>query len=232
MCLIYDLCCESVFSPPTAPTPPMSQADGSQKLPSVDSAEWHLANEQRLVAIELQRVKVQSLEQTQQSANQQRVELELQREKDDVLNSKEGIQELDRQARQRWLDDAAQRQTEKLAAVELRRDRELTLQREKIKFRAQDRQRKLEEDAARRAEVRRVKEQQKAERGERSRLNSLAIVQQTQEALRLQGVARATRHRENTPRDEAGIRATAQSKRPADIQQAMGSGRLNGGRSR
>jgi hypothetical protein len=55
----------------------MSQADGSQKLPSVDSAEWHLANEQRLVAIELQRVKVQSLEQTQQSANQQRVELEL-----------------------------------------------------------------------------------------------------------------------------------------------------------
>jgi hypothetical protein len=135
-----------------------------------------------------------------------------------MLNSKEGIQELDRQARQRWLDDAAQRQTEKLAAVELRRDRELTLQREKIKFRAQDRQRKLEEDAARRAKVRRVKEQQKAERGERSRLinNSLAIVQQTQEALRLQGVARATRHRENTPRDEAGIRATAQSKRPAD----------------
>jgi hypothetical protein len=103
--MIYAVKVSSV--PPPLLTPPMSQADGSQKLPSVDSAEWHLANEQRLVAIELQRVKVQSLEQTEQSANQQRIELELQREKDDVLNSKEGIQELDRQARQRWLDDAA-----------------------------------------------------------------------------------------------------------------------------
>ena len=81
--------------------------------------------------------------------------------------------------------------------------------------------------------MRRVKEQQEAERGERSRLNSLAIVQQTQETLRLQGVARATRHcKENAPQDEARIKATGQSKRPADTHQGMGSGRLDGRQSR
>src|SRR6266487_1730581 len=101
-------------SPPLLP-PPMSQADSSQKLPRLDSPEWHLTNEQRLVTIELQREKVQDLEQTRQSVNQQRAELELQKEKDEVLNYKEEIRELDRQARQRWLDNAARRQTEKLA---------------------------------------------------------------------------------------------------------------------
>ncbi|KAH8800762.1 hypothetical protein F5884DRAFT_757608 [Xylogone sp. PMI_703] len=211
----------------------MSQADGSQGLPSLDNAEWHLASEQRRAAIELQREKVQDLEQMRQSANQHRAELELQREKDDVLNYKEGIRELDRQARQRWLDDAAQRQAEKLAAVELRRDKELTLQREKNeqrdlkeKTRAADRQRQ-------RAEVRRVKEQQEAERGERSRLNSLAIVQHTQETWRLRDEARATKLRgDNVLRDEADMRATGRSKRPADTRQATELGRLDSGRSR
>jgi hypothetical protein len=69
----------------------MSQASSSQKLPSPDSAEWYLANERR--------ERVLDLEDTQQIANQQRAEQEPQRGKGDVLNYKEGIQELDRQAR-------------------------------------------------------------------------------------------------------------------------------------
>jgi hypothetical protein len=86
-----------------------------------------------------------------------------------VLNYKKGIQELDRQARQRWFDD-------ELAAVN-KLKREKTKQRDLgEKLRARDRQRKLDDDAAKRAEVRRVKEKQEAERGERSRLNSLAVV--------------------------------------------------------
>ena len=104
--------------PPPLLTPPMSQASSSQKLPDPDSTEWHLTNEQRLIAINLRRERVRDLEQTQHIPNQQRVELELQRGQGDVLNYTEGIRELDRQARQRWLD-AARRQTEKLAAVEL-----------------------------------------------------------------------------------------------------------------
>jgi hypothetical protein len=200
----------------------MPEADDSQKLPRLDSAEWLLTNEQRSVAIKLQGKKVQDLEQTRQSAHQQRVELELQKEKDDVLNYKEGIRELDRQARQRWLDDAAQRQTEKLAAVD-KLKREKTEQRDlREKIRARDRQRKLDGDAARRAEVRRVKEVQEAERAERSRLNSLAIVQQTQDTLRLREEARAARRcGENISRADAGIKATGQLKRPADTQHAI-----------
>lgn len=60
------------MSPPPPPllSPPMSQADSSQKLPRLDSAERPLTNGQRLVAIELQREKVQDLEQTRRSANQ------------------------------------------------------------------------------------------------------------------------------------------------------------------
>ena len=86
-----------------------------------------------------------------------------------MLNYKKGIQELDRQARQRWFDD-------ELAAVN-KLKREKTKQRDLgEKLRARDRQRKLDDDAAKRAEVRRVKEKQEAERGERSRLNSLAVV--------------------------------------------------------
>jgi hypothetical protein len=219
--------------PPPLPTPPMSQGEGSQKLPSLDSAKWHLANEQRLAAIELQRVKVRDLELTRQGPNQQRIELELEGEKDNVLNYKDRIREVDRLARKRWLDDAAQQQMEKLAAVDkLRRER--TDQRDlRERCRARERQRKLDEDAARRAEVRRVKEQQEADREERSRLNSLAIVQQTQETLRLQEVARAMKHREeNIPRGEAGIRATGRSKRSADTQQATRSRQLEGGQSR
>jgi hypothetical protein len=53
--------------------------------------------------------RVLDLEETQQIANRQRAEQELQRGNGDVLNYREGIQELDRQARQRWLDDDARR---------------------------------------------------------------------------------------------------------------------------
>jgi hypothetical protein len=127
----------------------MSQASSSRKLPSPDSAEWHLANERRLVAIELQREKVRVLEQTRQIEQ----ELEIQRGKGDVLNQKERVRELDRQARQRWLDDAARRQTEKLAAVELRRDKLQGKKLEREKIREQERQRLLDDDAAKRLEV-------------------------------------------------------------------------------
>ena len=57
--------------PPPLLTPPMSQARSFQGLPSPDSAEWHLANERRLVAIELQKRKVRDLEQTRQITSQQ-----------------------------------------------------------------------------------------------------------------------------------------------------------------
>ena len=81
--------------PPLLLTPLMSQASSPLKLPSPDSSEWHLAKEQRLIEIKLQRETVLELEQTQQILNQQRVEQEFQRGKGDVLNYNEEIRELD-----------------------------------------------------------------------------------------------------------------------------------------
>ena len=43
-------------------SPRVSQVHSSQVQPGPDSAEWQVANRQRLVAIELQRGKVQELE--------------------------------------------------------------------------------------------------------------------------------------------------------------------------
>jgi hypothetical protein len=195
------------MAPPHQPllTPPVSQARSSQKLPSPDSAEWLLAHERRLHALELQREKVRDIEQKRQVVEQQR--LELQRGKVDVLEQKEKVWVLERQARQDL--------------------------REKIRERG--RQRLLDDDAAKRLEVRRVKAQLEAERGERSRLNSLAIVQQTQETWRLQEEARATKQRgQKALRDEADMRAGAQLKRPATTQVAIDSSpkRTNGRQSR
>jgi hypothetical protein len=147
-----------------------------------------------LHALELQREKVRDIEQKRQVVEQQR--LELQRGKVDVLEQKEKVWVLERQARQDL--------------------------REKIRERG--RQRLLDDDAAKRLEVRRVKAQLEAERGERSRLNSLAIVQQTQETWRLQEEARATKQRgQKALRDEADMRAGAQLKRPATTQVAIDS---------
>jgi hypothetical protein len=110
---------------------------------------------------------------------------------------------------------AARRQTEKLAAVELRRDKLQGKKLEREKIREQERQRLLDDDAAKRLEVRRVKAQLEAERGERSRLNSLAIAQQTQETWRLQDEARAMKQRgRNELRDGASIKAEGHLKRP------------------
>ena len=64
----------------------MFQASSSQKLPSPDSTDEQTEG-------------VMDLEETQQIASQLRAEQELQRGKGNVLNYKEGIQELDRQAR-------------------------------------------------------------------------------------------------------------------------------------
>lgn len=223
-------------------TPPTSQVCGSQKLPNPDSAEWHVANEQRLVAIELQRRKVDELEQRRQIAHQQRSEL--QRRKDEVWEQKEKVQELERQARQRKLDDSAARlevqraerlavaelrKEKRLAAVELQREKRLVaieIQREKFevldlreKIRERDRLRKLD-DAAARLELRRVKEQLEAARGEQSRLNSLAVVGRHRELWHSQDEARALRLREQKSLlDEAGMRAGGAYKRPAPGQQ-------------
>jgi hypothetical protein len=51
--MIYAM--KMAFPPPPLLTPPMSQASSSQKLPSPNSAERHLANEQRLIAIKPER---------------------------------------------------------------------------------------------------------------------------------------------------------------------------------
>ena len=144
-----------------------------------------LANERRLVAIEFRREKVRVLEQRHQITNKQ--DLEIQRGKGDVLNQRGRTRELDRQARQRWLDDAARRQTEKLAAFELRRDKLQGKKLERGKVQGQGWQHPLDDDdAVRRVGVQHVKAELEAERGEWSRLNRRAIVQQTQEAWRLQ----------------------------------------------
>ena len=82
---------------------------------------------------------------------------------------------------------------------------------EREKIRGRDRQRLLDDNTAKRLEVRRVKAQLEAERGERSRLNSLALVQQTQETWRLRDEARATKQLgQKALRDEAGIKAGGQ----------------------
>ena len=67
--------------------------------------------------------------------------------------------------------------------------------------------------------MRRVKEQQEAERGEKSRLNSLALVQQTEETWRLRDEARATKQK--ALQDEAGMKAGGHFKRPASTQEAI-----------
>jgi hypothetical protein len=77
------------------------------------------------------------------------------------------------------------------------------------------RQSKLDDAAARRLELRRAKERSKeqlqAARGEMSRLNSLASVEQDRELWRLQD----EKHREQRRlQDEAGIRAGGAYKRP------------------
>jgi hypothetical protein len=61
-----------------------------------------------------------------------------------LLNFKEGVRELERQARQCKLDDVARRlelqQAEKLAAIELRRDKLQAEKFEREKIREQERQ--------------------------------------------------------------------------------------------
>jgi hypothetical protein len=83
----------------------------------------------------------------------------------------------------------------------------------------QARQRKLDDVVTRRIELRRakdrVREQEAAVRGEKSRLDSLASVEQARELWRLQEKNHTERKR---LRDEAGIRAGGQFKRPAATQ--------------
>jgi hypothetical protein len=190
-------------------TPPPSQACSSQKLPSVDNAEWHLENERRLVAIELQKRKVEELEQRRQVARQQRSEL--QRRKDEGLAAA-------KLKKEKRLAAAELQREKRLVAIELQREKfEVLDLREKIQER--DRLRKLN-DAAARLELQRVKEQLQATRAEQSRLNSLAIIEQDRELWRLQEEARALKLREQKRlRDEAGMRAGGAYKRPISSQQ-------------
>jgi hypothetical protein len=83
------------------------------------------------------------------------------------------------------------------------------------------RQHKLDDALARRIERRRAKDQvrarEEAVRGEKSRLDSLASVEQSRELWRL----RDEKSRENKRlRDEAGVRAGGAYKRPLTSQQA------------
>jgi hypothetical protein len=83
-----------------------------------------------------------------------------------------------------------------------------------------DRQRKLDAAAARRLELRRVKEQLEAVREEKSRLDSHTTVERARELWRLQDEARALKLREQKKlRDEAGIRAGGPYQRPVARQQ-------------
>jgi hypothetical protein len=212
-------------------------------LPSPDSVEWHVENERRLAAIELQKRKVEDLELRRQAAHQQRSDLQRQKEKELQLKAK--VFELELQARQQKLDDAARRlelqRSERLAAAEIRKEKKLAavhlqrekrlaaieLQREKFqvlglkeKARERDRLRKLDDDAAR-LELRKVKEQLEAARGEQSRLASLASVEQGRELWRLQDGERALKLAEQKRlQDEAGMRAGGAYKRPFVGQQA------------
>ena len=90
------------------------------------------------------------------------------------------------------------------------------------KIRVLDRQRKLDDAATRRLELRRakerVKQQLEAVRAEKSRLDSLASIKQDRELWCLQEEARVEQRR---LRDEAGIRAGGPYKRPAATQQAI-----------
>ena len=170
----------------------MPRASSSQTLPDSDSAEWRLTNKPSLIAINLREERVPYLDQRLRVLNQHGLEVKLHRGQANVLNCKERIQEPDFQARRRWLHDVARRQIKKLAAVEFRRNKLQGEIFEKEKIRRQERQRLLDDTAAKRLEVRLVKAQLGTEQGESSRLNSLAIVQQTQETLRFQDEARST----------------------------------------
>jgi hypothetical protein len=99
-----------------------------------------------------------------------------------------------------------------------------------------DRERKLENATARRLELRRakdarrlelrrakdrVREQEAVVRGEKSRLDSLASVEQARELWRLQEETRDIKHRDRKRlRDEAGIRAGGAYKKPVASQEA------------
>jgi hypothetical protein len=128
--------------------------------PNTDSTEWHVANGQRLAAIELQMVKIRELGREAQH-----------RELDDPVRQRE----LQRLA-------AIELQSEKtLAAAEQRRVYIEGLRR-------QAEQTKLDA-AAKRLECKRAKDQvraqQEAFRGEKARLDSLASVEQSRELWRL-----------------------------------------------
>ncbi len=83
-------------------------------------------------------------------------------------------------------------------------------------IRKRDRQRKLDDAAARRLEVRKgkeqVREQQAAVRGEKARLDSLASVEQSRELWRLRDEYLREQKR---LRDDSGLRAGGAYKRPA-----------------
>ena len=138
--------------------------------PSTDSAEWHVANGQRLAAIELQKVK---------------------------------IRELEREAEHRELDDPVrQRELQRLAAIELQSEKSLAAAEQRLERRKAKDQVRAEQEAVRR---------------EKSRLDSLASVEQSRELWRL----RDEKSRENKRlRDEAGIRAGGAYKQLLASQQA------------
>jgi hypothetical protein len=123
---------------------------------------------------------------------------------------KERVNELERRVRQHKLDEAARQAELESEAGEAsdprKKYRELS---------SQARRRRLDNAAAERLEERRERQreqaQQAAARGEKSRLNSLASVEQARELWRLKDNDIREKKR---LRDEAGIRAVGAFKRP------------------
>lgn len=163
-------------------TPRVSQTLSSQEQPRPDSSEWQVINRKRLVAIALQKEKVQELE---REAQQRKLGDENRR--------------LAPRARQRQPDDANTRRVPQSEMFTVRTPEE--------KIREREQQRKHDEAAIKRIEQRKVAEQLATSRGEtrreEPRLSSPATVARNWELWRLENKARRLEQREQT----AGPRA-------------------------
>jgi hypothetical protein len=191
--------------------------------PSLDSAEWHIVNQRRLDAIELQRRKVEELEQKGKTR-----ELEHQARQRDLDNATKqlGLRQVERLAanelqKEERLAAIEARRVERLASIELRRGERLALIKlrrgKRLEVRRRAQQRKLDDATARRLEMQRLKEELAAVRTEKLRLDSLASEKQNRELWHSREQARVKQKR---LRDDAGIRAGGGYKRTVTIQQA------------
>ena len=185
-------------------TPRVSQTRSSLEQPRPDSSELQVANRKRLVAIALQKEKIQALEREAQ-----------QRKLDDVERAQQRKLNDGKRAQQRKLDDenrrlaprARQRQPDDANTRRVPQSEMFTVRTPQEKIREREQQRKHDEAAIKRIEQRKVAEQLATSRGEtsreKSRLSSPATVERNWELWRLENKARRLEQREQT----AGPRA-------------------------